>query len=101
MNIKPTSGVWKVIREKQRKLPALHVIVEKPSDTGKITYIASFHETLEAGEDAANALIASASKDMYEAIVIGLTGKDLNGNVISQAEAMEKLKAARAKAEGK
>lgn len=99
--MKPTKGVWKVIREKQRKLPAIHVIVETPSDTGKITYLASIHETLEAGEDAANALMMCASRDMYEAITIGLTGMDLNGNVIGQAEAMKRLKAAKEKAEGK
>lgn len=99
--MQPTKGEWKVIREKQRKLPAIHVIVETPSDTGKITYLASVHETLEAGEDIANAIMMSAAKAMYEAIVVGMTGKDLNGNVIAQADAMKMLKAAKEKAEGK
>jgi hypothetical protein len=96
-----TKGDWKVIREKQRKLPAIHVIVNTPSDTGKITYLASIHETLTEGEDMANAIMMSASRAMYEAITIGLTGMDLDGNVIGQAEAMKKLKAAKEKAEGK
>ena len=99
--MKLTDGEWKVIREKQRKLPAIHVIVEKPSDTGNITYLASVHETLESGEDIANAHLMSAARDMYEAITIGLTGKDLKGKVVNQKEAMAKLIAAKEKAEGK
>lgn len=99
--MKITDGEWKVIKEKQRKLPAIHVIVDKPSDTGKITYLASVHETLEAGEDIANAHLMSAARDMYEAITIGLTGKDLAGQVVNQKDAMAKLQAAKNKAEGK
>ena len=96
-----TKGEWLVHKEKQRKLPAIHVIVNTSSDTGKITYLASVHETLDKGEDMANANLMSAARDMYEAITIGLTGKDLDGKVVEQKEAMRRLVAAKAKAEGK
>lgn len=99
--MKLTDGNWRVVKEKLRKLPAIHVIVDTPSDTGKITYLCSVHETLENGEDMANATVMSAAKEMYEAITIGLTGKDLKGQVVNQKDAMAKLVAAKEKAEGK
>lgn len=99
--MKLTSGEWVVVKEKLRKLPNIHVVTEKQSDYGKITYLASIHETLERGEDISNANIMAASKDMYEAITIGLTGKDLSGKTVSQEDAMKKLIAAKRKAEGK
>lgn len=99
--MKLTSGDWVIIKERLNKLPAFHVVTEVPSNYGKVTYICSVHETTVRGEDKANANLLAAAKDMYEAIVIGLTGKDLAGNVIEQDVAMQKLVDARNKAEGK
>lgn len=98
--MKLSPGTWSVISEKMHKLPPIHVVSDQASDTGKKTYLASVHQTY-GGEEMGNAYLFAAAKDMYEAITIGLTGKDLNGKVIDQKEAMTKLQAAKKKAEGK
>lgn len=66
----------------------------------EIVYLASFHETLVRGEDMTNAVLFSAAKEMFEAIHMGLTGTDLNGEIVSQQITMEKLSASYAKAQG-
>ena len=98
--MKLTQGTWSVISEKMHKLPPIHVVSDVASDTGKKTYLASVHQTY-GGEEMGNARLFAAAKDMYEAIVIGLTGKDLSGKVVNQKEAMARLVAAKEKAEGK
>ena len=95
-----TKGKWSVIKEKMHKLPHIHVVSDVASDNGKKTYLASVHQTY-GHEEMGNAYLFAAAKDMYEAITIGLTGKDLTGKVIDQKEAMAKLVAAKEKAEGK
>lgn len=93
----PTQGVWEVKRTKQGKLPPLHVMC------GNI-FLCSVHGTTESGtrgDETANAHMFAASKDMYEAICIGLTGQDKDGNPIDQAEAINRLTKAKEKAEGK
>ena len=98
--MKLTQGTWSVIKEKMHKLPPIHVVSDVASDTGKKTYLASVHQTYD-GEELGNAYLFAAARDMYEAIVIGLTGKNLSGQVVNQKEAMAKLVAAKEKAEGK
>lgn len=98
--MKITQGTWSIIKEKMHKLPPIHVVSNTASDTGQKTYLASIHETREK-EELDNAHVFAAAKDMYEAITIGLTGKDLLGNPVNQKEAMSRLIAAKNKAEGK
>ena len=98
--MKLTDGEWSVLKEKMHKLPPIHVVSKTASDTGNKTYLASVHQTFEK-EEMSNAYLFAAAKDMYEAITIGLTGKDLTGQVVNQQDAMAKLLAAKRKAEGK
>jgi hypothetical protein len=95
--MKLTSGEWVVKKDKINGLPDIHVM------SGSI-YLCSVHQTNQTGargEEKHNAYVFSAAKDMYEAIVIGLTGADLEGKPVSQEEAFIRLQKARAKAEGK
>lgn len=96
---KLTKGNWYVIKEKMHKLPRIHVVSDNASDVDTKTFLASIHETMD-HEEMNNAYVFAAAKDMYEAITIGLTGKDLTGKVVDQKEAMAKLQAAKKKAEG-
>lgn len=89
-----TKGPWTLKREKMRKLPAVHVMAGD-------TYLCSVHEIDKQGDELANANLFAAARDMYEAIVIGLTGKDLDGKIIDQKEAVQRLQRAKDKAEGK
>jgi hypothetical protein len=93
---RPSKGNWTVKKEKVGKLPPLHIMGGELGDL----YLCSVHETHNQGEDQANANLFAASKDMYEAITIGLTGADLDGKPVEQSTAMDKLKSAKAKAEG-
>ena len=95
--LKITKGPWFVKKTKLGKLPPLHVMGGTRGDI----FLCSIHETHESDEHQANAHLFAASKDMYEAITIGLTGRDLDGNSVSREEAFTKLQAAKLKAEGK
>jgi hypothetical protein len=90
----PTKGDWQSKKAPLGSLPPLHVV------SGEL-FLCSVHETHVQGEDKTNSNLFAASKDMYEAITIGLTGADLQGNPVEQTDAIHKLKASKAKAEGK
>ena len=89
-----TPGDWGLRKEKMGKLPPLHVM------SGSL-YLASVHETQEKGEMEANANLFAASKKMYQAISVGLSGLNADGEPVSQEDAYKLLVAAKAAAEGK
>ena len=93
-----TRGEWFIKKEKiVDKLPNIHVMGGIRGDL----YLASIHETHVRGEDKLNANLMSAAKDMYEAITMGLTGKDLDGNPVDNNTVVAKMITSKAKAEGK
>lgn len=93
---KYTSGNWFVKKDRIKSLPNIHVMGGTKGDL----YLASIHETHERGEDKLNANLMSAAKDMYEAITMGLTGMDLDGNTVANDTVVQKMMDAKAKADG-
>ena len=98
--MKATEGEWYIRKEKLGKLPPLHIMTTVPGPKGPETiYLASIHDTHVKGEEMANARLFGAASAMYEAITVGLTGRNLAGDIVSQADAVAMLKAAKEKAE--